>query len=296
MPRTGAFVTSFSEHSPLSATKNCLPRLIHPEELKLVVFDLLARTGDKALPSHIYDSKRESWQVYVPEDYDGKTPWGLFVYISDGESGVPKENWLPVLKRHRVIFVSADRSGNEHSPQFRRIPMALDAVYNLAQQYVIDPRRVYIAGNLGGARVASLTAMAFPDVFAGGQFHDGAYHYRPLALSDGRTLPAVIPIVSQRLFRQAQMAGRYVFIAGEKDDNRAQVEEVSLDLVRDGFRHVWYLEIPGVGHADPSAEWFEKGLRALDSSMGDFAGVNSPQSCAFPSSDACGASAWGVEP
>src|SRR3712207_8867036 len=34
--------------------------------------------------------------------------------------------------------------------------------------------------------------------------------------------------------------------------------------VKDGFAHVTYLEVPGMAHVHPPAEWFEKGLEFLD--------------------------------
>jgi hypothetical protein len=33
---------------------------------------------------------------------------------------------------------------------------------------------------------------------------------------------------------------------------------------RDGFEHITYFQVPGMGHQAPDAEWFEKGLAALD--------------------------------
>ena len=34
--------------------------------------------------------------------------------------------------------------------------------------------------------------------------------------------------------------------------------------LRDGLVRAQYIEVPGMGHASPSAEWFERGIEALE--------------------------------
>jgi hypothetical protein len=61
--------------------------------------------------------------------------------------------------------------------------------------------------------------------------------------------------------------GRYVLVTGEKDMNLKNTRAVyELGFKPEGFKHAMVLEVPGMGHATPPAEWFDKGLNFLDTS------------------------------
>jgi hypothetical protein len=56
-----------------------------------------------------------------------------------------------------------------------------------------------------------------------------------------------------------------VLVTGEKDFNRVEVHSTEENGFRkEGFASVLCLEVPGVGHAMPPAEWLGKGLEFLD--------------------------------
>src|SRR5215475_5955235 len=60
------------------------------------------------------DLEAESFQVYVPQDFKSGEPFGLFVWISSGPmGGIPVKGWLDVLDKHRLIWIGANKSGNE---------------------------------------------------------------------------------------------------------------------------------------------------------------------------------------
>jgi hypothetical protein len=46
--------------------------------------------------------------------------------------------------------------------------------------------------------------------------------------------------------------------------NRDQTKATRRAYQAEGFKHTTYLEVPGMGHDLPDAEWFEKALRFLD--------------------------------
>ena len=57
----------------------------------------------------------------------------------------------------------------------------------------------------------------------------------------------------------------YVLVTGEKDFNRVNIRSAEENGFRkEGFTSVLCLEVPGLGHAMPPAEWLEKGLEFLD--------------------------------
>ena len=73
-----------------------------------------------------------------------------------------------------MIFVSAQASGNTTSTLDRRLPLALLAYENVRARFPLDARRVYVAGFSGGARVAEMAELAYPDVFHGALLTRGA--------------------------------------------------------------------------------------------------------------------------
>jgi len=46
--------------------------------------------------------------------------------------------------------------------------------------------------------------------------------------------------------------------------NREQTKLYYGGMLEDGFKHVTYIEIPGLGHQVPNRAWFEKGLDLLE--------------------------------
>jgi hypothetical protein len=65
--------------------------------------------------------------------------------------------------------------------------------------------------------------------------------------------------------RIGKATGRYVLVTGEKDMNLKNTRAVyDYGFKKEGFKHAIVLEVPGMGHATPPAEWFDKGLNFLD--------------------------------
>ena len=225
----------------------------------------------------------ESFELYVPElapadtkdpskesknakPGDKETPYGLLVWVSPSEDGAPPANFLSVLDKHKVIWVGANKTGNEHKMD-RRLGLALDAAANVIKRYAIDPQRVYVGGASGGGRVASMLAPNFPDVFNGGYYIVGCNYFRPLPSPDNPEVgwrSSFNPPLRRNL-EAARKHLRVVMLTGETDDNRLQtLATYKSGYTKDNFEHVTYLEVPKMGHTLPDAEWFEKGLLALE--------------------------------
>ena len=57
------------------------------------------------------------------------------------------------------------------------------------------------------------------------------------------------------LLAQARQNRRFVLLTGDQDINREITHEIWREgFEREGFRHVRYLEVPGLSHALPSGE------------------------------------------
>ena len=114
-----------------------------------------------------YTLAEESFEVYVPAAYTGDKPYGLLVFVNPHPSGRLPRQYQAAIDKHRLIFVSPNKVGNDRV--FRnRMGLAIDAATNLKARYKVDPERVYVAGISGGGRISSMLGMCYPDVFRGG--------------------------------------------------------------------------------------------------------------------------------
>jgi hypothetical protein len=259
-PVPGRYTTTFTERSPLSTVGAVTERFR---------FEL-----DGPLADYVLED--ESFEVYVPQDYDGSEPYGLIVWINAGERGAPPIHYLPVLDQHNLIWIGAKNSGNPRS-FWHRAGLALDGLCNIKQSHNIDPMRIYVSGISGGGRCSSRIGPTYADQFAGAFPIIGVDFFKRLPHPDSKqntvkTLlkfwaPAFNP-PSPRILRRAKRDGRYVLLTGETDGNRAQTLVTYVyGYQRAKFKNITYLEVPGMGHTLPPAEWFEKGIVALDAPL-----------------------------
>ena len=105
--------------------------------------------------------------LHVPEAANDGQPCGLVIYISSSSIKNIYKGYKDVLNEERMIWVSPCDAGNKRKPGIARLCLALDALHNLADQYNIDPNRVYISGHSGGGSMASILFFNYPDLFKG---------------------------------------------------------------------------------------------------------------------------------
>ncbi len=252
--KTGSFKTQFKEHSPLSDLGEMAKRM----KFKL-------KRGERT--GHYYKIEEESYEVYVPEDYHPNIPYGLLVWVSPGDDGgIHPKGWKNILNQHKLIWIGADNSGNDKDIYTRRISLALDAAYNMQKRYKIDPNRVYIAGLSGGGRVSSMMAFHYPDVFAGGIFMIGVNYWQRMEVPSkpGYFYPASFAKPDIHYLSHAGKYGRYVFLTGDTDMNREQTYCYYEMGYKKYLNHALYIQVPGMGHESPPADWFEKAVEFLD--------------------------------
>jgi hypothetical protein len=262
-PRTGAFQLHVPTRSKHSAVANIIARM------GWGTMDDVKAAAAKDGGDVDYALSDETYEAFVPEDYDGTEPYGLLVWVNAGPEGTPPRDWLDVLGEHKLIWVGANNSGNNRS-KWIRLGLAIDAAEHMQKVYKIDPLRVYVSGGSGGGRISSMLAVGFPDVITGGGFPMiGCDYFKLVELPgspDGRpryyrrhyNRPA------PKLFTLAAKERRHVLLTGDKDANREQTEAYFNAMKKDGFTNITYLQVPGMGHEIPKAEWFEKGIVALD--------------------------------
>ncbi len=258
--RTGSYRVAFTERSPLSSRQRFYERhQLTPPEIAEV---------EASTP--LYELAEESFEVHVPEGYDGTEGYGLFVWVSPTPSGkVRREDNLAVLADKRLIWVAANKSGNPR-PRWDRIGLALDAVHSMTKLYRIDERRVYAGGYSGGGRISTMLSVLYPELFQGGFLFMGCDYYKLVPVPDkpGAVWPASFREPPREAMKRVRERNRYVFVTGEHDFNRSQTRVFHRLYKKDGFRHVTYLEIPGADHYyGVRGEWLGKGIEALDSGL-----------------------------
>jgi hypothetical protein len=187
------------------------------------------------------------WQMYVPSTYDRARPAGLLVYVSPTQSGEIPAGWSEVLDRHNVIWIAADRSGN-NEPVARRILLALLAPTAARKHYAIDAERIYISGLSGGGKTASMIATDQAQLFRGGIYNCGVEVWdsdEPLRLD---------------LMRQ----NRYVFVTGTYDQALEPTKRAYRAYRKAGVENSKLMVIRHMTHRNPDSYEFEEALQYLD--------------------------------
>ena len=193
----------FDEYSEGSRSAELSRRMFSP--FTAIQLDRqIARTGKKVIEQPIKLSE-EKFIVYVPSPIP-TLGFGVLVFVPPWQDARLPPGWTAVLDRFGIIFVSAARSGNDESVLDRRDPLALLAAHNIARRYPVDPKRVYIGGFSGGARVALRLALAYPDLFHGAILNAGSD-----LIGNSQ-----IPIPPKDLFLRFQSA-HLVYVTGEGD-------------------------------------------------------------------------------
>lgn len=245
--RRGHFRAEFTERSPLSKVAQQVSR---------------DKFNGRSGPND-YDVTAQSWQVFVPEAYDGEKPFGLLVWVDPSPKGrIP---YPERLADRDMIAVSANDSGNEASI-WLRAGLALDAVHNLSKRFVIDPDRVFVSGFSGGGRMASRLGVMYADVFTGALSIDGTDWWEDLPAdeSPGRWFKGRYQKPKRAIWNQARKKRRYVLMTGERDGNRPGTKAAYIHgFKKAGFKHVVYIEVPGKGHEWPPASHFADALDYL---------------------------------
>ncbi|MCA8961548.1 MAG: hypothetical protein KDC38_13580, partial [Planctomycetes bacterium] len=246
--RRGTFSAIFKVRSPRSAIDAMIAR---------DAYNGRERPKDYVLADH-------SFLVHVPEEYRADASFGLLVWIDPSERGhVP---FATVLDGAKLLCASPDDAGNDASI-WVRAGLALDAVHNMKRRFVLDEKRIYVAGFSGGGRMASRLGVMYADEFAGAMPIDGTDWWEDLPADEfpGKWFRGRYQKPVGEIWKKAVERNRYVLVTGEHDGNRPGTKAAyHHGFEKAGFEHVTYVEIPGKRHEWPSIQWFEKLIDRLD--------------------------------
>jgi predicted esterase len=244
----GAFHISFTEQSALSPIQAQYKRhRIKVEEMQR------------------YTLSEESFEAFVPVDYDPSQKYGLLVWASASGRGTLPKGWPELLAKHKLIAIGANNAGNQRGVGVR-MGLALDAVHNLKEVYSIDDNRVYVSGMSGGGKVATMLAIIYPEVFRGAIPIVGVAFYRdiPVPGEAKKVYPRNFDRPPLPMFDRAR-ANRFVLITGSNDFNRDPTQATfEQGFKKEKFQNVEYIEVPGLGHTIPEVDVIERAIQFLD--------------------------------
>ncbi len=199
-----AHEVKFDTYSPLSSNRELLRRLLSPLTAARLP-DILAQK-QVMLRDQPISLINERFTLYVPR-YRPANGYKLMVFVPPWQSGFVPPGWSYVLDRAGMIFVSAQRSGNDESVLGRREPLAILAAVNVMKDYFVDPSQVYVAGFSGGSHIALRLALGFPDLFRGALLDAGSDEIGN----------AEIPLPPRDLMYELQGSSHIVFVRGQDD-------------------------------------------------------------------------------
>lgn len=241
----------FTHYGAHSSNAELIRRLLSPLSAARLQ-DEFKRAG-KTLAAQPLNLSEERFVVYVPSQKPAGG-FSLLVFIPPWpDARLPRE-WVPVLDRYGVIFVSAARSGNDESVSGRREPLALLAADNIIGEYPIDPERIYVAGFSGGSHIALRLALGYPDLFRGAILNAGSD-----PIGDAR-----MPLPPRDLFLRFQSSTHLIYLTGDRD-----VDHVLDDMAGVRSMHQWcvfntddYTQ-PRIGHELAGAAALSRALEDL---------------------------------
>ena len=248
---------------------------LHAEETNIVQFKVSApysseeeigrRFGFRP-PFPPYDIVSEKFRLTVPASYSTNSAWGLVVWLSPGEDGSITPDWQDELGKHKILIVAPLNAGDERHP-LDRLRLALDATSNVCRRYRIDRKRIYVAGFSAGARMASMIGIACGDIFTGMLCVSGINFHMNVPASGGQYFPASF-YPSADILYFARTHAKYVLMVGEKDPDRDLIRLVAeRGFVRDGFKNVLFIEVPGLQRALPGISPLDQALTFLDAPL-----------------------------
>ncbi|MGD0728316.1 MAG: PHB depolymerase family esterase [Spirochaetia bacterium] len=193
--------------------------------------------------------------VYVPKDYDGRKPFGLFVSMTNAKSSsrYPRD-FAKTLDQHHLIWVGFDPYNGLGSANSA---FCVAIVYNMLGYFSIDRSRIYIGGFSLGGQMTNEVAHTWPGVFKG-------MVYINIGYTAGATTVDYISYDPASLYFSRKNVPM-VFVEGDYDYCRLGAYENYDSLLSAGYRNIHFVQEPMRGHRLISAESFEKAVSLLDS-------------------------------
>jgi predicted esterase len=187
-------------------------------------------------PAFRYDVHldQEKFYVFVPSNYRGREPFGLIAFVNAADRMSLPPDWKGMLKARKMLFIAPQDVGNGQ-PVSRRLLLGIIALRKMTESYQIDPKRIYISGFSGGAKVACALAYTQPDLIRGALPICAAF------------LPSDVVVDGEPLLKKVKSQVGFAIITGPKDFNHQGLGVIHDRLAAEKYR-VKLFDAPGMGH------------------------------------------------
>ena len=139
----------------------------------------------------------------------------------------------------------------------------------IKKYYPIDPKRIYVAGYSGGARVAGMSAFKHPETWRGTIQSCGADFYKPVprvAVTDEEFKKSSdyggIPDAKRAL--EAKKSVRFVFITGPGDFRNHYIKDIYAGGYKPEGFNALLIDVPDMRHNICNAESLSKALEYIE--------------------------------
>jgi predicted esterase len=186
---------------------------------------------------------QENFYISVPPGYNGRKPFGVLAFINAGDQmGLPP-GWNGVLAHHKLLYIAPQNVGNTRDVSIR-IGSTLAAISKMMESYNVDPKRVYVTGFSGGAKVACVIAYHHPELVRGVLPICGFVH--------PKLRPEFGPSDSS-LMQKAKAEVGFALITGPNDPNHANMLSAYKKILEPEEYLAKFFDVPGMGHQIASA-------------------------------------------
>jgi putative esterase len=201
-----------------------------------------------------YNPGEETALLYVPNDYNGKTAYGVYIHNSPGAKGImPSQEWQNLMDKLKLVYISPNKTANK-TPTWRRIVLAMDSLASVKKQYKINDKRIYVGGLSGGGHIAMMCQMIYPQYFQGAISH-AAQSYLPIGGGTGH-----FPGLSMSDAKSKKRRKKYwAVISGDKDSNYKEILATSKDWKKQKFKYKFF-DIKNMKHENAPSKALEDTL------------------------------------
>ena len=216
------------------------------------------------------ENQKESFHIRLPSDFNPKETYGVVVFISGPQDkiGCPSA-WLSVLDEHKLIYIAPQNAGNKEVVGLRDARAVVSALL-IKKYYRIDPKRVYVAGYSGGARVAGMSAFKHPDLWRGTIQSCGADFYKPVprvAVTDEEFKKSSdyggLPDASRAL--ETKINVKFVFVTGPGDFRNHYIKDIYNGGYKPNGFNALLIDVPDMRHQICNTESLAKALEYIES-------------------------------
>jgi len=215
------------------------------------------------------ENQKEAFHIRLPSNFNPVEIYGVVVFISGPQNkiGCP-DAWMPVLDQRKLIYIAPQNAGNKEMVGFRDARAVVSALL-VKKYYHIDPKRVYVAGYSGGARVAGMSAFKHPDLWRATIQSCGADFYKPVPrveVTDEEFAKSSdyggLPDAGRAQETKAKV--KFVFITGPGDFRNHYIKDIYNGGYKPNGFMALLIDVPEMKHNICNTESLAKALEYIE--------------------------------